>query len=261
MTIESTNEDNIPPSNEPERHPQSYPELLSPDTGPESRLPRQGFLWASSWSFRLALGAGALAALAVLFSYQMRGCQAGAIEVAGATQESAQAVEAAGKALSEIFGGSLTIDNRGVIQAPREVAQFIVLEHDVEITSRLRRTRSFGWFPAHLVIKGRYRGLLGIDVEEVRGHFDPDTLTLTLDLPPTKLLALETVSMNHSDQDGWWVNSMGTGDAVRLAELSRVAAREQLKRKDLRNTADRHLRQRLRTALTAASVTLNLSEL
>ena len=72
-------------------------------------------------------------------------------------------------------------------------------------------------------------------------------------------LALETVSMNHSDQDGWGVNSLGTGDAVRLAELSRVAAREQLKRKDLRNTADRHLRQRLRTALTAASVTLNLN--
>ena len=123
----------------------------------------------------------------------------------------------------------------------------------------MRRTRSFGWFPAHLEIKGGYRGLYGIDVEKVRGHFNPDTLTLTLDLPPTKLLALETVSVNRSDQDGWWVNSMGTDDAVRLADRNRVAAREQLKRKDLRNTADRHLRQRLRAALAATPVNLNLN--
>ena len=259
MTIESTNQNNIPQSSEPELHPQSYPGLPSPDKGAGSRLPRQGIRWASSWSFRLVLCVGAFAALAVLLSYPMRGCQAGVVAVAGATKESAEAVEAAGKALSEIFGGSLTINNHGVIQAPREVAQLVVLEHDVEITSLLRRSRSFGWFPAHLEIKGGYRGLLGIDVEKVRGRFDPATLTLTLDLPPTKLLALETISMHRSDQDGWWVNSMGADDAVRLAERNRVAAREQLKRKDLRNTADRHLRQRLRTAFAASPVTLRLN--
>jgi hypothetical protein len=199
-------------------------------------------------------------AAAAMVSSQMRGAEAAAVGVATATKDTAQAIGSASKALSGIFGGTVIINSTGTVLMPREIAQLAVTEAETKITSRLTSSYSFGWFPATLEIEGQYRALLGIDLEKVIGHFDPATLTVELELPPAQVLAVETVSVERTRQDGWWVNRLGSEEAVDLFRRNRETAGVQLDREELRRRADYSLRKRLSASCSSAGVILRVKE-
>jgi hypothetical protein len=44
-----------------------------------------------------------------------------------------------------VIGGGVSINSHGVIEVPEDIAELAVLEHDVSVTSRWTKARSFDW--------------------------------------------------------------------------------------------------------------------
>ena len=74
------------------------------------------------------------AAIAVL-SWATRSCQQATAEtMTSAGDSTAKVIESTGRALSGVFGTRVSINNRGVVAVPREIAELAVLAHDTTVT-------------------------------------------------------------------------------------------------------------------------------
>ena len=91
-------------------------------------------------------------------------------------------------------------------------------------------------------------------------HVDPATLTLEFELPPAQFLAVETLAVERTREDDWWVNRLGSEEAVDLFRQNREAAGLQLDREELRRCADYSLRKRLSASCASAGVILRVKE-
>ncbi len=189
--------------------------------------------------------------LALLF-FAVRSCQQAAAE------GTARVIDSTGRALGGVFGPRVSLNNSGVIEAPRDIAEFAVLEHGTSVVTRYRRARIFGWFASTIVVTGRYEAKLGIDLSQVRGWLNPYSRVLVLHLPPTRLLSLETLEVAETFRDCSWFTPLKPAEVLGVAESNRKQARVQVDSAELRRNADQRLEARLREVLAPLGVTLRV---
>jgi len=165
--------------------------------------------------------------LALLF-FAVRGCQQAAAE------GTARVIDSTGRALGGVFGARVSLRSSGVIEAPRDIAEFAVLEHGTSVVSRYRRARIFGWF-AH-----------------------PYSRVLTLRLPPTRLLSLETLEVGEPSATA---RGSPRSNPPKCSVWPKPTASRPGAKRDavqLRRNADNRLEARLREVLAPIGVTLRV---
>lgn len=156
-------------------------------------------------------------------------------------------LEKVGQKLRKVLGRTVTIHSDGIVAFPREVAEVVLENHDIQATTRYESTGWFGMGESHVVMGGTYRARVGFDLGKASAEVEQGILRLWL--PRPRVLSLETLEVGRQAEEIAWWNPLEPVEMEAAYRANRAEAGQRLDKPALLKGASDRLLRRMREGL------------